>query len=400
MLTDLSCKALIVRAKQLNKPLKKADGGGLYLYALPTGKAYWRYKYRLLGREKLISLGAYPAISLTEARTAHDDLQKQVAKGINPAHIRKQQATLARIASERTFEVLGRSWLAHNAEKWSEAHARKIRRYLEKDLFRMLGKIPVSQLTRKQLLTALQEIEGRKAHNTAKRSQQFAYLILNHAMDEEDVKHNIAQGLGKSLKPYKTGHYPSMEIDDLPQFLHTLDNCKAVATHEHDAVMLLLLTMVRRNELLNAEWSEFDFDKAQWVIPASRMKMRRKHIVPLSRQAIEILQKRKRLNALLYQGSPYVFPAVNKRNKPIYSKLVAHALHKLGYKDRHTAHGFRALGMGIAKEKLGYRHEVPDRQLAHLPAGDVDKAYDRAGFLAERIKMMQELADHIDLQRG
>lgn len=159
-----------------------------------------------------------------------------------------------------------------------------------------------------------------------------------------------------------------------------------------------MLTLVRRSELLKAKWPEFNFDKAIWTIPAERMKMKREHLVPLSRQAMEILLRRKKANDLLHpaEQSEYVFPGAHNPLKPIGKKRLMVVLHAMGYRNIHTLHGFRALGMGIAKEKLGYCHEVPDRQLAHVPANDVDRAYDRALFLKERMEMMQRIADYID----
>ena len=400
MLTDLSCKALITQAKHLGKPIKKADGNGLFLYAQPNGKAYWRQKYRHLGRENQISLGAYPLTSLSEARAKHGEAYTQITKGHDPAKLRKAEQTKAKQKSRNTFENVGHAWFQHNIEKWSEGQAKKILLILKKDLFKTIGRTPVADLGRKQILEALQKIEARKAHDTARRSRQMAQSILNYALDQEFVQHNIALGLEESLKPYKKGHYPSMDIEELPEFLRCMASAEDLSVHARDAIELLMLTLVRRNELLQTKWAEFDFEKALWVIPAPRMKMRKEHLVPLSRQAIKILLKRKQDNALLYCNSPYVFPAINKAGKPIYNKLVSDALNNLGYKDKHTAHGFRALGMGIAKEKLDYRHEVPDRQLAHVPAGEQGQAYDRAKFIPERVKMMQDLADYIDTQRA
>jgi len=270
--------------------------------------------------------------------------------------------------------------------------------YLQKDLFRLIGDIPITELTRKQVLDALRDIEGRGAHNTARRSRQFAACILNYACDEEYITANVALGLENSLKAFKRGHYPSMDIDELPAFQRKLDESN-ISHDVKDAIELLMLTLVRRNELIKATWNEFDFDKRLWVIPAARMKMRREHIVPLSTQAMQILQKRKRARELHHQGSDYVFASPDNPKKHLCVSSPGNAIKAMGYKDRHTPHGFRALGMGIAKEKLHYRHEVPDRQLAHVPASEVDRAYDRAKFLPERIKMMQELADYIDAQR-
>lgn len=396
MLTDLACKSLIIKSKQLKKPLKKSDGKGLFLYAFPKGTAYWRHKYRLLGKENQISFGSYPEITLSEARRKHTEAYKLLIDGIDPAKARKEALQLALLQAQNMFETVGRDWFQHNLEKWSADHAQQILRVLEKDLFCSIGKLPVVQLTRRQVLEAVQLIERRGAHEVARRSLQHARNILNYARNKELVQINVADGLEGALKPYKTGNFPSMDIEMLPDFLRKLRGSNAICPDARQATELLMLTLVRRSELLKASWSEFDLQKAVWVIPAERMKMRREHIVPLSDWALRILKERKAINDALPVGfqSEYVFPGKTNPIQPVNEKLVSNALHLLGYKGIHSAHGFRALGMGIAKEKLGYRHEVPDRQLAHAPANEVDRAYDRAKFLPERVEMMQRLADY------
>ncbi len=398
MLTDLACKSLIAKSRQLKKPLKKSDGKGLFLYAFPKGTAYWRHKYRLLGKENQISFGSYPEITLSEARLKHTEAYKLLLNGADPSKARQQATKKALLEAKNSFEAVGRAWHQHNIERWSASHAKAILRVLEKDLFKTIGRIPVTVLTRRQLLEAVQEIERRPAHEVARRSLQYARNILNHARNEEYVQFNVADGLEGSLKPYKTGNFPSMDIGMLPEFLRKLDSNTAISQDARQAIELLMLTLVRRSELLTAKWCEFDLGKAVWAIPAERMKMRREHIVPLSRQALEILHERKAANDALPTNfqSLYVFPGCWEPRQHINKKVVGLALAALGYKDIHSAHGFRALGMGIAKEKLGYRHEVPDRQLAHAPANEVDRAYDRAKFLPERIDMMQQLANYVD----
>lgn len=398
MLTDLSCKSLISQSIRLGRPIKKADGNALFLYAKPKGKAYWRFKYRLQGKkENLMSFGAYPFVSLSEARARHEEAYRQVLKGNDPVQLRQEEQRQAERQNANSFAIVGRAWHSHNIAKWSASHAAEILRNLEKDLFALIGHIPVTQLTRKQLLEALQTIENRSPE-MARRSLQFSGCILRYARNQEYTAVNIALDLEGVLRPFKKGHHPSMDIEELPAFLRKLNSDTELSETMRDALYLCMLTLVRRGELLKAQWSEFDLNKSMWVIPAHRMKMRREHMVPLSRQVIKLLVKRKRANDLLHgiDRSPYIFPSYGDANKPMNNKSIGLALHHLGYKDKHTAHGFRALGMGIAKEKLDYSHEVPDRQLAHVPASEVDRAYDRGKYLSKRIKMMQELADYID----
>jgi integrase len=392
MLTILACKSAIKQAQQTNKRIKLFDGNGLFLDCRPNRSGYWRYKYRIGGKEKLLSFGGFPVISLEEARQKHKDARKDVTNGIDPS-VQRQICP--------TFEQVGRDWFQHYLSSWGQSYATEIIRSLESGLFSLLGKTPIKEITRRTLLKALQTIEERKSSATAKRSLYYATRIFRFAAIREYVPYNIALDLKGALKPFKKGQQPSMPIDHLPTFLEKFDQCKDEFDQDaQDTIILLMLTLVRRSELLKAKWSEFNFDTAIWIIPAERMKMKREHLVPLSRQVMDILQRRKRENDQLNPAhrSEYVFASKNTPQSHIYIKVPAQVLQAMGYRNIHTPHGFRALGMGIAKEKLNYRHEVPDRQLAHLPANGVDRAYDRSLFLNERIEMMQRLADFIDQQ--
>lgn len=394
MLTTLACKSAIKQAKHQSKRTKLFDCNGLFLDCRPNGSGYWRYKYRVRDKEKLLSFGGFPVISLDEAREMHRDARKAVAQNIDPSKQRKEAAEKC-----PTLEHIGREWYRHNLQSWGDSCAASIISELQRGLFGLLGRIPVNEITRRSLLKALQTIEDRKSPAMAKRSLQYAVRIFRFAAIREHIPYNIALDLKGALTPHKKTHYPSMAIDHLPDFLKKFDQCQADFDQaEKDSLSLFMLTLVRRSELLKAKWTEFNFDKAVWTIPATRMKMKREHLVPLSRQATEILLRRKNANDLLdpTQQSEYVFPAIQSPLKPMDRKKMMFVLHDMGYRNIHTLHGFRALGMGIAKEKLGYRHEVPDRQLAHVPASDIDRAYDRALFIAERTEMMQRLADYID----
>ncbi len=398
MLTDVACKSLISKSQQFQKPIKKSDSNGLFLLASPKGRGFWRYKYRHLGKENQISFGAYPDISLADARIRHAEARKLVLEGINPVVAKRQAAAKGILESQSTFEFVGNAWFKHNKAKWSPDHAHTILLRLRKDLYRSLGHIPVAQLTRKEILNALRKIEERNSHEVARRSMQFAKQILGFALNEELVQVNVALGLETALRPFKTGHFPSMPIEMLPGFLKKLNSNDARLTKDtRDGMRLLMLTLVRTSELIKAEWKEIDLFNARWVIPAERMKMRLEHIVPLSKQVIEILTERKRLNDAMPNGfrSGYVFPSQFGPHKHMCERTIGLGLFAMGYRGIHTGHGFRALGMGIAQEKLGYRNEIPDRQLSHVPQNEVRRAYDRAKFLDERTEMMQKIADYV-----
>ena len=405
MLTDLSCKALISESKRINKPIKKSDGKGLLLHAFPNGSAYWYHKYSYYGKHRQIAYGQYPIISLADARTKHAASYLLLTDGIDPYAVRQEKAEQERLrieqqelASLRTFKALAETWHTRNLKKWSPAHAANIMRRLNKNLFPDLGTQTIDQISRKQLLSVLRKVEQRSPSD-ARRCAQYSVYIFNDAIDEEYIDTNIALGIAKSLAPQVHGHFASMDITELPNFLRDLDNNTGHLSKDRlDAIWLLMLTVVRPNEVIKAEWSEFDFDKRLWIIPKKRMKMRNDHIVPLSKQAIEILQKRWKDNIASdspYPQSKYVFPSRKKPQQPMSHNTVCKIIIDMGWKGRHTGHGFRALFMGIAKEELKYRHEVPDRQLAHKPKGNVNRAYDRAQFLDERAILMQQYADYI-----
>jgi len=402
MLTDLACKSTIKQAIQVGKPIKKSDHKGLYLHAQPSGSAHWRYKYRIWEKEKLLALGSYPEISLSEARERHLAARKLVEQNKDPSMLRQQSKRLAKFDARNTFETIAREWHSRNLERWSDNHAGTILRRLENDLFGSIGNLPIKEITPPVLFEAVKRIENRKAHEMARRSLQIAGKILRFAVATGRLDRDFSADLKGQLRPYKRGHFAAIDIDDLPKFLEVFDKNEArLYPQTRYAMELLMLTLVRTSELIEAKWNEFDLPSATWTIPAERMKMKRTHIVPLSRQAVSILETIAKENGAksYFQKSDYIFPSQKGPNKHMSNNTILKALALMGYKHIHTGHGFRALGMGIAKEKLGYRHEIPDLQLAHVPAKDVDRAYDRAKFLGERTIMMQRLADYIERVR-
>lgn len=400
MLTDLSCKALIAESKQLKKPLKKADGYGMFLHAFPNGKAYWYHKYAYQGRPRQISYGHYPTISLSEARIKRAESYKLIKDGIDPLQLRKDLTAQIAREADYEFEKVARGWHQRNLHLWSTEHARKVLSRLERNLFPPFGKDPIGKIKRKEFLRVIRMVEKRSPTD-AKRLVQDATKIFADAVDEEFADSNIVIGMDKSLTKQKHGHFASMKIDMLPDFLTDLKNNNAGLSQDRlDAIELLMLTVVRPNELVKAEWSEFDFKKSMWIIPKERMKMRDEHFIPLSKQAMALFKKRWDTNFSSSKPSKFVFPSRRKDNIPLAHNTICEIIIDMGYQGKHTGHGFRALFMGIAKEKLKYRHEVPDRQLAHRPRNNVDRAYDRAEFIDERIELMQKYADYIDRQKN
>lgn len=373
------------------------DGKGLFLELHKNGSKYWRYKYRISGKEKLLSLGVYPEISLQEAREMHREAHKLVSKGIDPQAVKEEEKRIREQEAANTYEAIAREWYEMKKQEWSDVNATTVLRRLEKDIFPEIGKIPIKLITHKMLLDLAQSIKERGAHELAKRVIQMNKHIYQYAIITGRADKNIADDLTGLIKSQPKSHYAAIEAKDLPKFVYDLKDHKAKLNRQtYLAVHFMMLTFVRTGEMIKAEWSEFDFGEKLWLIPAKRMKMNKEHLVPLSSQAIEILEELREL----HNHPTYVFPSRNSRNNHMSNNTILMALRRMGYGGIMTGHGFRSLAMSAIMEKLGYRHEVPDRQLAHSKRGDVNKAYDRAMFLGERIEMMQEWADYIDAIAG
>lgn len=388
-LTDTACKA----AKGREKPYKLSDGAGLYLEVMPHGNKLWRLKYRYAGKEKRLAMGAYPEITIAKAREIREKARKMVIDGIDPSLAKQDAKRTLRHKTETTFEGVAREWHKHKLEGWSKAYGAELLHRMENDLFPEIGKLPIADITAPRLLDAIRLIEKRGAHEIARRALQTSGQIFRYGIVTGRAERNPAADLKGALKPFQHGHYAALEAKDLPAFLQTLEANEArLYAYTRNAVKLLLLTFVRTSELINATWDEFDLEAGIWSIPAERMKMRQPHVVPLSRQALNILKEQKKLTC----ESPWVFPNQIRPKKSMSNNTVLMALKRMGYQGRMTGHGFRALAMSTIKEQLGYRHEVVDRQLAHAPRNKVDAAYDRAKFLDERKKMMQHWADYLD----
>lgn len=388
-LTNVACQKSLPRPK----PYKLADGGGLYLEVMPNGSRYWRMKYRFAGKEKRLAIGVYPAVTLAEAREKREQAKKQRTNNIDPSAAKQESKQKAALNIATTFELVAREWHEHNKEKWTPAYGKDILHRLEMDIFPQIGKLPIADIRPVKMLEALRHIEKRGALEMAKRSKQYCSQIFRYAVITERAERDPTVDLKDALKPIKRGHFAALEPDELPDFLNCLASNRArLFAQTQNAIRLLMLTFVRTGELIEAKWQEFDLDNSQWNIPAERMKMRRPHVVPLSRQVVAILQEQYKLTSQW----EWVFPNVVRPRDHMSNNTILKALERMGYKGRMTGHGFRALAMSTIKERLGYRHEVVDRQLAHAHRNKVDAAYDRALFLIDRRKMMQEWADYLD----
>lgn len=388
-ITDVTAK----NAKPQEKLYKIKDEHGMFLSVRPNGGKYWQMNYRFAGKGKTLSFGVYPEVTIKEARDKREAARKLLREGIDPSQAKKKEKLKAVINTANSFEVIAREWHSTNADKWSEGHCKNILHRLEMDIFPQIGNYPIADITPPELLNVLRQIEKRGAHEIAHRAKQTCGQIFRYAIVTGRAVRDPSADLKDALKPAISGHYSALDSKDLPDFLKALERNEArLYPQTRLAVQLLLLTFVRTSELINATWEEIDLDNALWTIPGARMKMGKDHLVPLSKQVLAMLKEQKELTG---QWN-WVFPSVVSPRKAMSNNTILGAIRRLGYKDKTTGHGFRALAMSTIKEKLGYRHEVVDRQLAHAPVSKVDRAYDRAQFIDERKKMMQEWSDYLD----
>lgn len=345
-----------------------------------------------------MALGSYPQTSLIQAREASLKAKKLLAAGQDPGHLRKLGKLAIREGAAHTFETVAREWHGNYKSGWAVRHAANILFRLENDAFPKIGSLPISQIDAQALLRMAREIEGRGAHDIARRTLQMCSQVFTYAIGHGWADSNPAIGLNKLLKPFKKEHFPSIDISELPAFLKKLDSNEArLHLQTILGTKLLMLTLARTSELIGARWDEFTVEQGEWVwnIPASRMKMRRAHCIPLPRQAVVYLERLMGMNG----QSPFVFPSVSKPGKTMSNATILGAIKRIGYKGKMTGHGFRSLGMTTIKEKLRYPHEVVDRQLAHS-RDKIAAAYDRSEFIEQRKQMLQEWADYIDQITG
>lgn len=383
--------------KPESKPKKLFDSGGLFLLVQPTGGKLWRLKYRVAGKEKLLALGAYPAVSLKEARKRRDEARALLADGTDPGAKRQTEKAQRKADLANSFENVARAWLAHRADAWVERTRTLIWSSLERYTLPALGSKPIAEIQPADVRAVVQAIEAAGATETAGRVFQRVRSIFRYAVAHDLVKTDPTYPLKPSeiFKPRKVTHRAALAEKDVPAFLRQLGQYEGDPTTRH-ALELLMLTAVRPGELRGARWDEFDTERALWRIPAERMKMKTEHLVPLSKQALKVLDTIKPLTG----SDVLVFPSPYYPGKALSENTFNSALARMGYKGIATAHGFRALFSTVANEH-GWRADVIERQLAHEERDDVRGAYNRAQYLAERTELVQWWADHLDkLRKG
>ena len=388
-LTDTAARS----AKPQAKPYKLSDSGGMYLEVAPSGGKWWRLKYRIDGKEKRISLGVYPEVSLKEARDRRDEARKLLAKGIDPsAH---KQATKAATASQRanTLEAVGREWYQVNESSWVPTYSVKILSRLERLVFPYLGSRPIAEITAPEMLEILRRIEATGAVESAHRTRNYCSQIFRYAIATGRAERNPAQDLLGTLTPTTPKHLAAVtDPNKVGELLRAIDGYSGTLAVKC-ALRLAPLVFVRPGELRAAEWAEIDLEAGEWNIPGERMKMGQPHLVPLSRQAVEILRE---IQPLTGNGR-FVFPSARTKGRPMSDNAILAALRRMGIgKDEMTGHGFRAMARTILDEVLGVRPDFIEHQLAHAVRDPNGRAYNRTAHRAERHVMMQKWADYLD----
>lgn len=384
----------IVNAKPREKPYRLFDGRGLYLEVSPSGGRWWRFKYRINGREKRVSLGVFPDVSLSEARGALDDVRRQLRAGLDPAEeIKNKKKAAAPDAppSGDTFETVAREWFAKHSPAWAPGHGDKIIRRLELNIFPWLGAKPIADIKPLELLGVVQRIEQRGANETAHRALQNCGRVFRYAVATGRAERDISRDLLGALAPVVERHHASIvEPKAVGALMRAIDGY-AGSLVVRCALRLAPLVFVRPGELRMAEWGEFNLEEGEWRIPASRMKMRAPHFVPLSTQAIEILRELYPLTG----DKRFVFPGERSRDRPMSNNTVNAALRRLGYSsDQMTGHGFRSMASTLLNEQ-GWHPDAIERQLAHQEQNEIRAAYNYAKHLPERRKMMQAWSDYL-----
>jgi len=397
-LTDVQVR----NAKPKDKPYKLSDGGGMYLEVMPSGTRTWRMNFvQASGKKNRLTFGQYPETSLLEAREKRAAARKLLSSGIDPAEARDNEKAARSENANNTFEKLAREWHTNKIPTWRGSTAKDTLRRLEIDIFPQIGSMPIASITHQHMIAALRKVESRGAVEIAHRLKATCARIFSYANQQGIENRNPAQDLKDVLKPVQAGHFAAISTDELPAFLAAMNqNDARLFKPTRIALRLMMLLFVRTSELITTPWSEIDLEKGEWIIPWQRMKRgkltinpdKTNHHVCLSRQALELLRELHTLTG----GGVYLFPNQRDHEKPMSNGAILMALRRMGYQNKMTGHGFRALAMSTIKEQLGYRHEVVDRQLAHAQKDKIASAYDRAIFLEERKKMMQDWADYID----
>ncbi|MCQ7061285.1 tyrosine-type recombinase/integrase [Escherichia coli] len=372
-----------------------ADGGGLYLLVKTNGSRYWRLKYRIDGKEKLLALGVYPDVSLADARAKRDEARKGIAGGIDPLEAKKEQKVEREAQVKNTFQEIALEWHSMKVKKWSAGYASDILEAFNKDVFPFIGQRPIADIKPLELLNVLKKMEDRGATEKAKKVRQRCGEVFRYAIVTGRAEYNPAPDLTSAMQGHESTHYPFLTTEELPAFF------KALTGYSGSELMvlaarLLIITGLRTGELRGALWSEIDTKKALWEISAERMKMRRPHIIPLSTQALAIIEQ---IRAMTGQF-PLLFPGRNDPSKTMSEASINQVFKRIGYTGRVTGHGFRHT-MSTVLHEQGYNTAWIETQLAHVDKNAIRGTYNHAQYLDGRREMLQWYADYMaSLEKG
>lgn len=382
------------KAKPEAKAYKMADGGGMYLEVMPSGSKYWRLKYRFGGKEKRLAFGVYPDVSLAQARERREDARKLLAKDIDPGIVKQAQKASKLDLAKNSFEVIAREWFVRHAPNWKENHSSKIIARLEKDIFPWIGARPIAEITAPALLATIRRIEARGALETAHRSLACCGQVFRYAVSTGRAERDPTGDLRGSLPPVKRDkHFAAItEPKKVGELMRDIDGYQGSYIVK-SAFKLSPLLFVRPGELRKMEWKDLNLDAAEWCYFITKTETQ--HIVPLARQAVEVLRE---IQPLTGRGK-YVFHGERDHDRPMSDNAIRSALRRMGWaNDEMTPHGFRAMASTIL-DNMGYKQEWLERQLAHEEPNKVKAAYKRDAwrmYLPERTAMMQAWADYLD----
>jgi integrase len=383
---------VVVRnAKSSGKTFRLFDERGLYLEVSPTGGKWWRLKYRFGGKEKRLALGVYPDVKLKDARDRRDAARKLLGDGIDPSENKKAQKLALTEGAANSFEVVAREWLAKYSPNWAASHSDRIVRLFERDIFPWIGGKPIAEVSARDVLSVMRRIEGRGALETAHRACGNCSQVFRYAIATGRATRDPSSDLRGALPPAKSQHFAAKtDPKEVAGILRAMDGYEGTPT-VRCALRLAPLVFVRPGELRSAEWADIHLDDKEWRYTATKTKT--PHIVPLSRQAVDILHE---LHPLTGRGR-FVFPSARSNKRPMSDNAILAAMRRSGIdKDEMTGHGFRAVARTILDEVLGVRPDYIEHQLAHAVRDPNGRAYNRTAHLPERRKMMQQWADYLD----
>jgi len=389
-LTELKVK----NAKATDNSLKLSDSGGLFLLVQssnPKDSKYWRLAYRFAGKQKTLALGVYPVISLSDARERRDEARKQLANGVDPSAAKKALKAAGAILAVNSFEIVAREWLVKFSKNWKDSHIRTIDARLVNDVFPWLGARPIGEINAPDLLSVLRRIESRGALSTAHRVSAICGQVFRYAIATGRAQRDPSADLKGALPPHRGSHLAALtDPTKIGQLMRDIEAYRGSFV-VRCALRLAPIVFLRPIELSRAEWSEIDLDKAEWRIPANKMKMKTLHIVPLPTQAVEILRELRPLTST----SRYIFPSIRTNTKPMAGNTILAAIRSMRYApEEMTAHGFRHMASTLLNEQ-GFNADAIERQLAHKASG-VRATYNAAEYLPERRRMLQQWANYLE----